>query len=88
MGKILHIKAGARLSLQLHDEKQESWFLMNGRAKVLWDDKQGSMVETELQPGHGYSTGVGQRAPSGRSHRLRCRRGLHSRTRHDVATRR
>ncbi len=61
MGKILHINAGARLSLQLHDEKQESWFLMNGRAKVLWDDNHGSMVETELQPGHGYSTGVGQR---------------------------
>ena len=24
MGKILHINAGARLSLQLHDEKQET----------------------------------------------------------------
>jgi mannose-6-phosphate isomerase len=30
MGKILHINAGARLSLQLHDEKHESWFLMQG----------------------------------------------------------
>jgi mannose-6-phosphate isomerase len=61
MGKILHINAGARLSLQLHDEKEESWFLMHGRAKVLWDDNQGSMVETELQSGQGYSTVVGQR---------------------------
>jgi mannose-6-phosphate isomerase len=61
MGKVLHINAGARLSLQLHDAKQESWLLVNGRAKVLWDDNQGDMVETELQPGLGYSTAVGQR---------------------------
>jgi mannose-6-phosphate isomerase len=61
MGKILHVNAGARLSLQLHDEKQETWFVMQGRAKVLWDDDQGYLVETELQPGHGYSTAVGQR---------------------------
>jgi mannose-6-phosphate isomerase len=61
MGKVLHINAGARLSLQLHDAKQESWLLVHGRAKVLWDDNQGEMVETELQPGRGYGTGIGQR---------------------------
>src|SRR3984957_3079078 len=61
MGKVLHINAGARLSLQLHDAKQESWLLVHGRAKVLWDHNQGDMVETELQPGQGYSTGIGQR---------------------------
>jgi mannose-6-phosphate isomerase len=61
MGKVLHINAGARLSLQIHDAKEETWLLMNGRAKVLWDDKQGELVETELQPGRGYSTAVGQR---------------------------
>ena len=38
VGKVLHITAGKRLSLQLHDEKLESWFLMQGRAKVVWDD--------------------------------------------------
>ena len=61
MGKLLHIKAGARLSLQLHDQKQESWFLMTGQAKVIWDDASGELVETELLPGKGYSTAVGQR---------------------------
>jgi mannose-6-phosphate isomerase len=61
MGKILHVNAGARLSLQLHDAKQETWLLMNGRAEVLWDDNQGHLVETELQPGQGYSTAIGQR---------------------------
>jgi mannose-6-phosphate isomerase len=61
MGKILHIAAGSRLSLQLHDEKQESWLLINGRAKVLWDNNKGELIETELQQGQGYSTAVGQR---------------------------
>lgn len=61
MGKILHINAGARLSLQVHDAKQESWFIIQGRAAVLWEDNAGELVETELQPGVGYSTQVGQK---------------------------
>jgi mannose-6-phosphate isomerase-like protein (cupin superfamily) len=61
MGKVLHITAGARLSLQIHDQKQESWFLISGRAAVIWENQQGELVETELQPGTGYSTKVGQR---------------------------
>jgi len=61
VGKVLHIDAGRRLSLQVHDEKLESWFLMAGRAKVVWDDGTGTLVETELQPGLGYSCSVGQR---------------------------
>lgn len=61
MGKVLHINAGARLSLQVHDEKQESWFLMSGKAAVIWENSNGELIETELQPGVGYSTGVGQR---------------------------
>lgn len=61
MGKIIHINAGARLSLQKHDQKTESWYLMNGRAKLIWDDVTGNLVETELEPGKGYSCEVGQR---------------------------
>jgi len=61
MGKVLHIKAGVRLSLQVHDQKQESWFLINGRAKVAWDDNQGRLIETELEKGKGYSCLIGQR---------------------------
>ena len=61
MGKILHINAGARFSLQAHDNKLESWFLMNGRALLIWDDNKGNLVETELQPGKGYSLKIGQR---------------------------
>ena len=61
MGKIEHINAGARLSLQIHDQKQESWYIMAGRAKVVWENNNGELIETELQPGMGYSTSVGQR---------------------------
>lgn len=61
MGKLLHINTDARLSLQVHDEKQESWFLMSGRCKVVWENERGELIETELQPGVGYSTQVGQR---------------------------
>lgn len=61
LGKLLHINAGARLSLQAHDQKQESWFLIHGRAAVVWENAQGEMIETELQPGVGYSTKVGQK---------------------------
>ena len=61
IGKILHINAGARLSLQVHDQKQESWFMMNGQAAVIWENDQGELVETELQPGVGYSTKIGQK---------------------------
>lgn len=61
IGKVLHVNAGARLSLQVHDAKQESWFIMNGKAAVIWENSKGEMIETELQPGVGYSTKLGQK---------------------------
>ena len=61
MGKVIHINAGARLSLQIHDKKQESWLLIKGRAKVIWDNNQGELIETELLPSQGFTTEVGQR---------------------------
>ncbi|MDO8486697.1 MAG: cupin [Candidatus Curtissbacteria bacterium] len=62
MGKIEHVNAGARMSLQIHDKKQESWFLMFGRAKIIWENEEGGeFIETEMQEGQGYSCEVGQR---------------------------
>jgi mannose-6-phosphate isomerase len=61
IGKLLHINAGTRLSLQVHDEKQESWFIVSGRAVAIWENSKGEIVETELLPGAGYSTRVGQK---------------------------
>ncbi|MCW1908683.1 MAG: cupin [Candidatus Saccharibacteria bacterium] len=61
MGKIEHVDAGKRMSLQIHDEKSESWFLMSGRAAVIWENNKGELIETELKPGFGYTTKVGQK---------------------------
>lgn len=61
MGKVLHIEAGKRLSLQSHDQKQESWFLMNGRAKIIWGDESGKLSETEMVSGNGYTCNINQR---------------------------
>ena len=61
MGKVIHIKKGARLSLQIHDNKQESWYIIKGRAKVIWDNDKGELIETELENGKGFTTEIGQR---------------------------
>lgn len=61
MGKILHINSGAKLSLQAHDAKQESWIILKGECKVVWDDSSGNLVETVLEPGKGFTCVPGQR---------------------------
>lgn len=60
-GKIIHIDAGKRLSLQVHDEKVESWILKSGEAKVMWDTDEGELIETTLLPDQGFTSMVGQR---------------------------
>jgi mannose-6-phosphate isomerase len=44
-GKVLFVKAGHSLSLQFHREKDESWLVQTGRAKI----ELGSAGETVLQ---------------------------------------
>lgn len=61
MGKVLHINSGSRLSLQIHDEKSESWFLISGEAAVIWENNKGELIETKLETGMGYTTKVGQK---------------------------
>lgn len=61
MGKILHINAGQRLSLQLHDKKLESWYLINGKAKLIIENQNGELEEIELKNDVGYSCNVNQK---------------------------
>lgn len=61
VGKILHINAGKRLSLQRHDKKQETWYMMKGKAKIVWDNEKKELIETELEYGCGYTCMVRQR---------------------------
>lgn len=60
MGKIIHVDQGKRLSLQTHDKKQESWMIMKGQAKVIWENSNGELVETPLEENQGYTCAIGQ----------------------------
>ncbi|MBI2021799.1 cupin [Candidatus Daviesbacteria bacterium] len=60
-GKIMHIEAGKRQSLQIHDQKQETYFLASGQGGVIIEDSQGELKEVEFEQGKGYTTMVGQR---------------------------
>ncbi len=60
-GKIMHIEAGKRQSLQVHDQKEETYFLASGKAGVIIEDKNGQMQTVEFENGKGYTTRVGQK---------------------------
>jgi mannose-6-phosphate isomerase len=51
-GKVLFVKAGHSLSLQYHVEKDESWLVQSGRAKVeLGTTEDTELTEAILEPG-------------------------------------
>lgn len=60
-GKLLHIAAGKRISLQFHDEKQETIMLLHGKGILLCDNARGELEEIAMEPGKGYSNIPGQR---------------------------
>lgn len=61
MGKVLHIEAGKRLSLQVHDKKQETYWLINGECDLILENSNGELETIHLEKGKGYTTQVGQR---------------------------
>lgn len=61
MGKVLHINAGKRLSLQAHDKKQESYWLVNGECNLVIENTNGEMETITLEKGKGYTTMIGQK---------------------------
>lgn len=61
MGKILHIDAGKRLSLQVHEIKQESYWLLNGECDLVIENTKGEMETIHMQKGVGYITTPGQK---------------------------
>lgn len=60
-GKIMHIDAGKRQSLQYHDKKQETYFLVKGKGGVIIENTQGILEKIEFEEGKGYTTMVGQK---------------------------
>src|SRR5258708_18718070 len=61
MGKILHIDAQKRLSLQIHDKKQETYWLLNGECDLVLETTKGELETIHMQKGVSYTTVVGQR---------------------------
>ena len=64
VGKLLFIRAGEALSLQYHEEKDESWLVREGRVRIDLGAP-GSELETiEVEPGAAFHL------PPGTVHRL------------------
>lgn len=63
-GKILHIDSGHRLSLQYHNCKDETLYLLDGRMRLDLEDDGGRLVQHFVAPGESI------RVPAGRQHRL------------------
>ncbi|MBI2011931.1 cupin [Candidatus Daviesbacteria bacterium] len=60
-GKIIHINSGKRLSLQVHDKKQESYFLANGECNLIIENSKGNLETIKMEKGVGYTMLVGQK---------------------------
>src|SRR4051812_23285317 len=50
-GKILHIARGHRLSLQFHEQKDESAYLLSGRLLLTKGATEDDLTTVELRPG-------------------------------------
>ena len=61
VGKILFIEAGKRLSLQYHEEKDESIFVLEGRMVLHLEDSKGELQSSEMEQGDSHRIPVGAR---------------------------
>jgi mannose-6-phosphate isomerase len=64
-GKVLFVKAGASLSLQFHREKDESWYVQSGRAKLELGEAGQAVLDVEV-----VSAGAAFRYRPGTVHRV------------------
>ena len=62
-GKILHVDAGQALSLQYHEKKDETLYLLAGEYQLVVEEE-GEMVERRIQAGDCYHV------PAGTRHRM------------------
>lgn len=63
-GKILEVKKGHRLSLQIHEKKMETQYLYKGKIKLYLGEKENALDEIIL------STGESIDIPAGTIHRI------------------
>jgi mannose-6-phosphate isomerase len=62
--KRIHVKVGSRPSLQYHERKSESLYLLSGLMKIEIGDSKDALVEDRLHPGEVIDI------PKGRLHRV------------------
>jgi mannose-6-phosphate isomerase-like protein (cupin superfamily) len=53
-GKILRVRAGCRLSIQYHEEKDETSYVLSGRVIVSQGDSAEQLSPRELGPGESW----------------------------------
>ena len=54
VGKILHVKAGEALSVQMHEEKDETLHLLSGEIELWAGPSPEEMVDVGLGPGESF----------------------------------
>jgi mannose-6-phosphate isomerase len=59
-GKILHVNRGHRLSLQFHELKDESCYLLSGRLTLVQGASAESITEREIGPGTAWRNRPGE----------------------------
>ena len=64
VGKLISVNAGARLSLQFHNKKDESIFIVDGTLNLHLENDEGEVQQIKMGPGEF------QRVHTGRIHRF------------------
>jgi mannose-6-phosphate isomerase len=64
VGKIIHINKGHKLSLQYHQIKEETVYVISGKMTLVFENEQGVLEEILL------SAGEAHHIPVGRKHRF------------------
>jgi mannose-6-phosphate isomerase len=59
-GKILHVEQGHRLSLQMHERKDESCYLLTGRLLLIKGPTTDQLTEKALGPGQAWRNRPGE----------------------------
>lgn len=59
--KVMHIQAGKRLSLQIHDSKMETYYLASGSCNLIIENENGELQTISLETGKGYTVIPGQK---------------------------
>jgi mannose-6-phosphate isomerase len=59
-GKLLHVNAGERLSIQYHRDKDETSYLLSGRLQLSRGQSADSMTESVLEAGDVWRNEPGQ----------------------------